>query len=393
MASPEQTPGQTQRMTMNLSLIIFALLLLMGLVYGYYATLGILNRKLLQEQASTKSALQDIFQWRLGLLILLSVVGTLIIISGWNYRSNQSNLARHLDEKIKSVYDTASLWSAPDPAYILQSPNKDLIQYGRQLISSTSDFFGPKGIVKPMSNGMNCQNCHLNAGTKPWGNNYSAVLANYPKFRARSGTEENIMKRINDCFQRSLNGDSLELNSREMKAMVSYIQWVGQAVPKQVVPKGSGLAKLKPLDRPADPQKGNIIYQLKCQTCHGSDGSGLPRPDFKGQYYPPLWGDHSYNEAAGLFRLSSFAGYVKANMPFGANFDNPQLTDEEAWDVAAFINSQPRPKHKFLDVDWPVVSKKPYDHPFGPYADSFSVAQHKYGPFQPIIKYQSISTK
>ena len=100
--------------------------------------------------------------------------------------------------------------------------------------------------------------------------------------------------------------------------------------------------------------------------------------------YPPLWGDKSYTEAAGLFRMSRFAGYVKANMPFGASFQNPQLSDEEAWDVAAFVNSQPRPKHRFLSQDWPDISKKPVDHPFGPYADTFSEQQHKYGPYQPI---------
>ncbi|MBK9338546.1 MAG: hypothetical protein IPM98_19260 [Lewinellaceae bacterium] len=82
--------------------------------------------------------------------------------------------------------------------------------------------------------------------------------------------------------------------------------------------------------------------------------------------YPPLWGPHSYAESAGLFRLSRFAGYVKANMPLGATWDNPQLTDEEAWDVAAFVNAQPRPKHRFLNTDFPDPAGKPFDHPFGP---------------------------
>jgi thiosulfate dehydrogenase len=34
--------------------------------------------------------------------------------------------------------------------------------------------------------------------------------------------------------------------------------------------------------------------------------------------------------------------------------------------------------------DWPDASKKPFDHPFGPFADGFSAEQHKYGPFGPI---------
>jgi thiosulfate dehydrogenase len=98
-----------------------------------------------------------------------------------------------------------------------------------------------------------------------------------------------------------------------------------------------------------------------------------------------LWGNHSYNNGAGLYRLSRFAGYVKDNTPFAqATHKAPALTDEEAWDVAAFVNSQPRPQ-KDLSNDWPDISKKPFDHPFGPYSDDFNDRQHKYGPFQPIV--------
>jgi thiosulfate dehydrogenase len=101
--------------------------------------------------------------------------------------------------------------------------------------------------------------------------------------------------------------------------------------------------------------------------------------------YPPLWGPHSYNTGAGLFRLSRFAGYVRDNMPYNqSNHQSPNLSDEECWDVAAFVNSQPRPA-KNLSQDWPDISKKPIDHPFGPYTDGFSEMQHKFGPFEPII--------
>jgi thiosulfate dehydrogenase len=107
----------------------------------------------------------------------------------------------------------------------------------------------------------------------------------------------------------------------------------------------------------------------------------------KGWMYPPLWGENSFNTGAGLYRLSRFAGYIKANMPLGATYDKPVLTDEEAWHIAAFVNSQPRPV-KDLTGDWPDISKKPVDHPFGPYADGFTEAQHKYGPFGPIAERQ-----
>jgi thiosulfate dehydrogenase len=146
------------------------------------------------------------------------------------------------------------------------------------------------------------------------------------------------------------------------------------------------------LDRPADTTKGRLVYVSKCQVCHGKEGAGQPNMDNIGYRYPPLWGKESYNEGAGLFRVSNFAKYVKYNMPFGTSYGSPQLTDEEAWDVAAFVNSQPRPANK-SKTDWPDISKKPFDNPFGPYADSFTETQHKYGPYTAIIKWREANKK
>jgi len=267
-----------------------------------------------------------------------------------------------------------------------------LTLYGYNLIANTSYYLGPKGIVKPISNGMNCQNCHLSAGTIPYGNNYSAVVSTYPKFRERSGSIETISKRVNDCIERSLNGVALDTNSKEMKAILSYMHWVGDEIPKGKKPKGSGLLELEYLKRPANSSNGEIVYQAKCASCHGNNGEGKLNDEGFGYIYPPVWGENSYNTGAGLFRLSRFAGYVKANMPYGmASYTNPQLSDEEAWDVAAYVNSQPRPKKTFTQ-DWPDISKEPIDHPFGPYSDDFSELQHKYGPFG-VIKEQRKAKK
>lgn len=275
----------------------------------------------------------------------------------------------------------AGMWIAPDIEDVIDAE----VLYGRDLIANTAIYFGPKGKIAQITNGMNCQNCHLEAGTKVFGNNYSAVFSTYPKMRARSGKIESVEKRINDCFERSLNGKAIPDSGREMKAMLAYMKWVGSEVVKGDVPGGSGLPELEYLDRPADPEKGKALFEAKCKVCHGANGNGLLNADGTAYTYPPLWGNASYNHGAGLFRLSRFAGYVKANMPQGATYDNPQLSDEEAWDLAAFVNSQPRPG-KDLKADWPDISKKPIDHPFGPFADSFTEEQHKYGPFKPIKK-------
>lgn len=283
---------------------------------------------------------------------------------------------------------TSLWWKAPDESTLSTHSDRDEILYGKALIENTSEYLGPKGRIKSMSNGMNCQNCHLNAGTKIYGNNYSAVSSTYPKFRARSGTDETIEKRINDCFERSLNGSTLQEDSREMKAMVAYIRWVGSGVKKGENPKGVGLVELPYLDRPANAKQGKVLYAEKCVVCHGASGEGMLNTQGTGWLNPPVWGEKSYNHGADLFRLSRFAGYIKANMPFGATYETPLLSDEESWDIAAYVNSLSRPT-KDLTGDWPDISKKPVDHPF---ADEFSEEQHKFGPFKPILEKQKQTT-
>jgi thiosulfate dehydrogenase len=285
-------------------------------------------------------------------------------------------------------------WTAPSTSTITDSEQKKQVEYGKDLIAHTAKYFGPQGsIEKNRTNGLNCQNCHLDAGTKIFGNNYSAVTATYPKFRARSGQVENIFKRVNDCFERSLNGTALDTNSLEMSAIVAYINFLGKDVPKGEKPEGVGLKKPAFLNRAIDPAKGKLVYEAQCQSCHQADGQGLWVEGGSEFTYPPLWGKLSYNDGAGLYRMSNFAAYVKYNMPLGASHNEPILTDEEAWDVAAYVNSQPRPK-KDISQDWPDISKKPFDHPFGPFADGFSETEHKYGPFGPIkAKYDAMNPK
>ena len=338
---------------------------------------------MINNRTSLDNTDSDMFRSSYLLLVLTGILGLsccIIASEGIMPIMANSPVAQSNPKKpASSFWKAASLLATSEQL----EPDTAQIQYGRELVARTAYYLGPKGKVARLSNGMNCQNCHLDAGTKFWGNNYSAVAATYPRFRERSGTKETIIKRVSDCFERSLNGSSPDSASREMQAMVAYIQFVGRAVPKDESPKGVGLWPVPFLDRAADPTKGSVVYNQKCVVCHGATGQGLAQPDSSGYIYPPLWGNHSYNTGAGLFRLSRLAGYIKTNMPLGASWETPQLTDEEAWDLAAYINSRPRPI-KDLSKDWPNLKGKPVDHPFGPYADSFPEKQHKFGPFKPI---------
>lgn len=308
------------------------------------------------------------------LLLIVAVVTLQEIIS---YKLNKVEIAR---EPVDSTWVAPSLFTDQ----VTTGKERELVIYGQELVAHTAKYFGPNGSVLQITNGMNCQNCHLDAGTQAWGNNFGAVYANYPKFRERSGAVEDIYKRVNDCFERSLNGRSIDTASREMQAIYTYVKWLGKDVLKNGKPYGSGLEKLSFLDRAASPENGRQVYINKCQTCHGPSGEGQAGLDGKTFATPPLWGNHSYNDGAGLYRLSNFAAFVRNNMPFGqASHGSPVLSLEEAWDVAAFVNSQPRP-HIDQSRDWPDIAKKPVDFPFGPYADTFTEKQHKFGPFAPI---------
>jgi thiosulfate dehydrogenase len=316
------------------------------------------------------------------LLALVLAVSVASVYSSCNESTSSNSSASNSNSTVPAQND--STWHMPDSSKLGSEPNAELIRYGEKLIANTSYYLGPKGTVAHVSNGMNCQNCHQQAGTKTYGNNFGAVASIYPRFRPRSGTIENIFKRVNDCLRRSLNGKAIDTTSREMLAIEAYIKWVGKDVKKGAIAAGAGGGELAYIDRAADTNKGREIFYLKCTACHGSGGKGMPNGDETGYQYPPLWGMNSYNTGAGMMRLARIATYIKNNMPFGATHDNPQLKDEDAWDVAAFINTQSRPGFDASN-DWPDISQKPIDFPYGPYADGFTEAQHRYGPYQPII--------
>lgn len=284
----------------------------------------------------------------------------------------------------KSRVIPADAWKAPNESTIPAGKYGNMIRYGKELVTNTSKYFGPNGSIAHISNGMNCQNCHLLGGTKLFGNNYSVFVASYPKKSARSGKVEPASARIAECFKRSMAGQTPDSSGKEVQAMLAYMKWVGTGVKKGDKVFGNASEKLKYMDRAADAERGMRVYSKKCRSCHGADGQGVLAADKLAYTYPPLWGKHSYNDAAGMYRLSNLAGFVKNNMPYGASYADPQLSDEEAWDVAAFIESQPR-AHKDQKKDYPDLTEKPFDAPYGPYADQFTEKQHKYGPFSPIV--------
>jgi len=281
-------------------------------------------------------------------------------------------------------------WTVPDIDKLPDDATGRLVRNGRDLVSKTSSLIGPEvaDAGKRFSgNNLDCQSCHISAGTQQFGLPLIGVYANFPAYAARIGRIETIEERIQNCMERSMNGKPLPPDGPEMTALVAYLRFLSTGHPAGVAIEGRGSGNMPELDRAADPQKGRQVYATMCAACHGTNGQGQRNGkvgDAKGYMFPPLWGADSYNDGAGMHRLITSANFIHSNMPAGTTWKQPALSPADAWDVAAYINSQSRPVLANLDRDYPNKLEKPVDAPYGPYADGFSTEQHKLGPFAPI---------
>jgi thiosulfate dehydrogenase len=283
-----------------------------------------------------------------------------------------------------------TIWTVPEVGALPDNELGRLTRRGRDLITATYAHIGPEvpdAASRYAGNNLACGNCHLEAGTKKFGIPLFGLFGEYPRYNARSGQDITIETRVDGCMMRSMNGHAMPLQAPQMQAIVAYIAFLSTGVPPGETLPGLGVGKMPELNRAADPARGRPIYMSVCAACHGVDGLGVRRSlptDDLGYMMPPLWGPDSFNDGAGMMRLITAANFVHFNMPHGTDYLNPQLSVEDAWDVAAYFVSQPRPHMEGLDRDYPDLLQKPIDTPYGPYADGFDQEQHKYGPFAPI---------
>lgn len=209
------------------------------------------------------------------------------------------------------------------------------IRRGRALLNATRD-----SLPQHVGNELRCTSCHLNDGREPDGIPWVGVYARFPQYRSRSDAVLVLAERINDCFARSLNGTPLPADGPEMTDMIAYMAFLSRGYPVGSDVEGQGLPRLTPLV--ADTARGRQLFATTCVACHGTDGEGTPAA-------PALWGPESYNIGAGMARVRTAAAFIRHNMPYG----NPSLTDQQAFDVAAYVNAQPRPDYPGKERDWP----------------------------------------
>lgn len=212
-----------------------------------------------------------------------------------------------------------------------------VIRRGRDLFMDTQQLRG-----RYVFNDMNCASCHMGEGRLPFAGPVWASVVTLPDFRPKNGHVNNLEERIAGCFSFSMNGQPPAYGSDDMVALTAYFHWLARGVPVYQPGDsiyGRGYPRLPEPAEGTDYARGKAVYAEHCALCHGSDGSGLQREGTV--VFPPLWGDRSYNWGAGLVRIFTLASFVKHNMPLG---QPGRLSDQEAWDVAFYVNSQERPQ-------------------------------------------------
>ncbi len=219
-------------------------------------------------------------------------------------------------------------------------PNDELgaaIRRGLALVTRTTD-----SLPAYAPGNIQCANCHVDAGRRRDAAALIGVTARFPKYMDRTGAVITIEDRVNYCFTRSLAGNRLPSDSREMQDIVAYLAFISTGVPQGAHVVGEGIPKMPPLR--GDTIRGARVFAATCAVCHGPQGQGNP------PLFPALWGPKSYSIGASMAREERAAAFIRRFMPQN---NTGSLTDQQAYDVAAFVNAQPRPDSPGKERDWP----------------------------------------
>lgn len=212
-------------------------------------------------------------------------------------------------------------------------PFGDLVRKGEKIFTQTGKYAG-----KYVGNDLTCESCHLDRGRKPYAAPLWGAYVSYPRFRTKNMKVSRLGERIQGCFRFSMNGVAPPLAGDTIRSIVAYSFWMSKGAPVGTPLVGTGMYHMPPTSHKPDPLNGKKVYKARCALCHGADGLGASSGGDVA--FPPVWGPRSYNAGAGLAKVGKLAGFIKMNMPLSKG---DTLSDRDAWDVAAYVDSQPRP--------------------------------------------------
>jgi thiosulfate dehydrogenase len=228
----------------------------------------------------------------------------------------------------------ATATTAAEPA--ATSPLDEMIDLGRRLVAETATHPLTREFV---GGDLSCTSCHLDNGAHPSAASFLDVATAYPAWAPREGRVITLEDRILNCFMRSCNGIRPPQGSRAAVAISTYITSLSAGRPMRMndaSPHGPRRVPALAVDpQAARPDVGGRLYAERCAGCHAADGDGTDDG-------PPVWGPRSFNTGAGLSQNGNLAAWLKVAMPL----DEADLTEQEALDVAAYVNSHPRPEFR-----------------------------------------------
>jgi thiosulfate dehydrogenase len=208
------------------------------------------------------------------------------------------------------------------------------VELGRRLFTDTA-----AAAPQFVGNDLKCSNCHLDAGRLADSAPMWAAYVLFPQYRRKNDHVNTFQERIQGCFRYSMNGMAPPLGDPVLVALESYAAFLSTGAPMGTKLPGAGYPELAPPPLRADRSRGRAVYVERCALCHGEDGAGQRAGGTS--VFPPLWGDRSYNWGAGMSDIDKAARFIKANMPFS---QGGTLSDQQAWDVAAYLDGKPRPQ-------------------------------------------------
>ena len=187
---------------------------------------------------------------------------------------------------------------------------------------------------------LRCSSCHLDAGRLAHSAPLWGAYVSYPAYRSKNKHVNTFPERMQGCFKYSMNGKAPPLGDPVLVALESYAYWLASGAPIDPKIPGRGYPKVPKPALVPDYARGQQVFEQHCAVCHGADGAG--QADATGQpNFPALWGPKSFNWGAGMGSIKNAAGFIKANMPLGLG---GTLSDQQAWDVATFMDSHERPQ-------------------------------------------------
>ena len=303
-------------------------------------------------------------------VLILGLAGTAIVFSAHDDPNRPTVLAQTEPQSASSrpvLTSAAAVRPAPAASMQVFRPPPDSAipdnEFGKEVKLGQAIFNGTSPLAAPfVGNSLRCASCHLDGGKLPNSAPLWSAYLTYPAYRNKNGHVNTLVERIQGCFQYSMNGKAPPLGDKVLVALESYAFFLAKGGPVGTKLPGGGYPTPPEPALAMDFDRGAKVFASKCALCHGPDGQG--QASAGATVFPPLWGPKSFNWGAGMGSIKNAAGFIKANMPLS---QGNTLSDQEAWDVAMFMDSHERPQDPRFKGSIADTRKQHHDSPMDMY--------------------------